>query len=135
VSRKRSARTKGGFRSGYEERIYNNAQGRRQELAYEPSDAILFYTKPAKRARYIPDFVLGNGVLVESKGRLTVTDRQKMLNVKESNPGVDIRFLFQRASNRITRSPNSMTYWQWAEKHGFRWYEGENIPDEWYDNE
>lgn len=131
---KRSARTKQGFRSGYEERIYKNAIGHRQELAYEPSDSVLYYVKPAKKSRYIPDFVLKNGVIVESKGRLTAVDRQKMLQVKACNPEVDIRFLFQRANNRITRSPNSMTYWEWAEKHGFRWSEGEHIPEEWFES-
>lgn len=130
---KRSARTKGGFRSGYEERIYENAQRHRRELAYEPSDATLYYTKPAKRSRYIPDFVLPNGVIVESKGRLTATDRAKMSQVKKDNPEVDIRFLFQRGHNRITRSKNSMTYIEWAEKHGFICAVGEEIPEEWYD--
>ena len=122
-----------GFRSGYEERIYNNAVDHQRELAYEPKDSTLHYTKPARRAKYIPDFVLKNGIIVESKGRLTATDRAKMLQVKADNPESDIRFLFQRANNRITRSPNSMTYWQWAEKHDFRWYEGDNIPQEWFD--
>lgn len=133
MSRRFRGKTKNGFRSGFEERIYNNAVGRGQKLAYEPPDATLYYTKPARRTRYIPDFVLPNGVIVESKGRLTSVDRAKMLDVSKCNPEVDIRFLFQRANNRITRSPNSMTYWQWADKHGFRWSEGDVIPEEWYE--
>lgn len=129
----KSYRTKSGFRSGYEERVYNNAIGRKRELAFEPSEATLHYTKPARRARYIPDFVLPNGIIVETKGRLTAEDRAKMLNVKRDNPEADIRFLFMRSRQRTTKSKNSLTYEEWAEKHGFPWSIGETIPDEWWD--
>lgn len=128
----RSSRTKRGFRSGYEERVYDNAVGRKRELDFEPTDAVIHYTKPARNARYHPDFRLPNGVLVETKGRFTAEDRAKMLNVMRDNPTSDIRFLFMRANQRITRSKNSMTYEQWAEKHGFRWSIGEEIPEEWW---
>lgn len=126
-------KNKNGFRSGYEERVYNNAISHGRQLDFERSDTILRYTKPARTARYIPDFVLPNGVLVETKGRLTSEDRTKMLNVKRDNPEADIRFLFQRANRHITKSPNSMTYEQWAEKHNFRWSVGDNIPEEWFE--
>lgn len=125
---------KNGFRSGYEERVYNNAVSGKRKLAYEPSDSTLYYVKPARRSRYIPDFVLlSNGVIVETKGRFTATDRAKMLNVARDNPEADIRLLFQRGGQRITRSKNSMTYEEWADKHGFIWAVGEHIPEEWYD--
>lgn len=116
------------FRSGFEKTVYERAFG---ELAFEPADALIYYTKPARKSRYIPDFVLANGVIVETKGRLTQPDRAKMLNVVRDNPDLDIRFVFQRAGNRITRSKNSLTYWQWAEKHGFPWAQG-TIPEEWW---
>lgn len=117
------------FRSKYEKRVWQNADKRRA-IDYEPQDAALHYNTPA---RYIPDFRLGNGILVECKGYLGPRDRRKMLLVKKQNPKADIRFLFQRANNRLTKSPNSMMYWQWAEKHGFPWAEGEKIPKEWFD--
>lgn len=120
------------FRSGFEKAIYESARKHGRELDFEPSDAIVSYIKPARRARYIPDFRLGNGILVESKGRLTPADRAKMLLVKSSDPALDIRFVFQRANQRITKSPNSLTYWEWAEKHGFPWSQG-TIPEEWFD--
>ncbi len=117
------------FRSKFEKRVYNNADKRRK-LDYEPADAALHYNTPA---RYFPDFRLGNGVLVECKGYFKPRDRAKMLRVKKQNPDADIRILFQRANNRITKSPNSMMYWEWAEKHGFPWAEGDTIPKEWYE--
>lgn len=117
------------FRSGFEKKIWENAKKARKKLTYESQESHLHYTLPRK---YIPDFTLSNGVVVEAKGRFTSTDRTKMLRVKLENPNVDIRLLFQRANNRLTKSPNSLTYWQWAEKHGFPWAEGERIPLDWF---
>ena len=120
------------FRSGFEKTVYDQATRGKRVLEFEPPDAIVHYVKPARKARYIPDFRLKNGILVETKGRLTQVDRAKMLNVVRDNPDLDIRFVFQRANQRITRSKNSLMYWEWAERHGFKWCEG-YIPDEWFD--
>lgn len=117
------------FRSKYEKKVYDN-RGKRK-LDYEPSFPVIVYTTSA---RYIPDFSLGNGVLVETKGYFDPRARAKMLAVARQNPELDIRFLFMRASVRLTKSKNSMTYGQWASKHGFIWSEGEHIPEEWYNN-
>lgn len=116
------------FRSKFEKAIYEHAQEHQRPIEYEPTCPAVHYTAPA---RYIPDFRLPNGILVESKGYLSARDRRKMLLVNRANPELDIRFVFQRANNRLTKSHNSMTYWQWAEKHGFKWDEG-TIPEEWF---
>lgn len=115
------------FRSKFEKKVYENAgKGR---VAYEPTTPVIVYTTSS---RYIPDFALPNGVLVESKGYFDPRARAKMLAVARQNPELDIRILFQRASNRLTKSKNSITYGQWATKHGFPWHEGDSIPEEWY---
>ena len=119
------------FRSGFEKAVYEHATGHKRKLDFEPSDVVCRYVKPSRSARYIPDFRLPNGVLVETKGRFPYPDRAKMLLVRESNPELDIRLVFQRANNRLTKSKNSMTYWEWADKHGFIWAEG-TIPEEWW---
>jgi len=116
------------FRSKFEKRVYEN-RGER-ELDYEPSSPVIIYTTTA---RYTPDFALGNGVLVESKGYFDPKSRAKMARVKRQYPELDIRMLFQRASNRISKSPRSLTYGEWATKHGFPWHEGDMIPNDWYD--
>ena len=123
------------FRSGYEKKIYEQAISLGRQLVFEPPDAVVRYNIPTRTARYIVDFRLDSGILVESKGRLTAKDRAKMLLVKADNPGLDIRFLFQRANNRITKSPKSLTYGEWATKHGFPWSEGTHIPEEWFNIE
>ena len=115
------------FRSKYEKRVYEN-RGKRK-LDYEPQTPAIVYTTSA---RYIPDFALGNGVLVECKGYFDPRARAKMLAVKRQHPELDIRILFMRANTRLTKSKNSLMYWQWAEKHGFIWDEGDTIPEEWY---
>ncbi|MAZ33848.1 MAG: putative endonuclease I [Prokaryotic dsDNA virus sp.] len=117
------------FRSKFEKKIWNNAKKSKRKIEYEPQDSHLSYTLSRK---YIPDFRLPNGILVEAKGRFTSQDRTKMLRVQLENPGLDIRLLFQRANNRLTKSPNSLMYWQWAERHGFEWAEGETIPAQWW---
>jgi hypothetical protein len=116
------------FRSKFEKRVWENTEGH-TGIEYEPHKPLVEYST---KARYIPDFKLPNGVLVECKGYFNSRDRAKMLKVKKQNPCLDIRMLFQRASNRITKSPNSLTYGEWASKHGFPWSEGDTIPEEWY---
>lgn len=120
------------FRSGFEERVYHDAtEGFRKELVFEPRDAHLYYTQSS---RYIPDFRLPNGILIECKGRFTARDRGKMLRVKRDNPFADIRFVFQRANNRLTSAKSSITYGEWADKHGFKWSSG-FIPLEWFEED
>jgi len=117
------------FRSKFEKAVYEHAKKHKRKVEYEPSCPSIYYTTTA---RYIPDFALPNGVLIESKGYFSSRDRRKMLQVARDNPELDIRFVFQRANNRLTKSPNSMTYAQWAERHGFKWSE-HSIPEDWYD--
>lgn len=115
------------FRSSYEKRIWDNLPNK-AGVTYEPADGKLRYFLPRN---YVPDFVLPNGIIVEAKGYFKSADRTKMIAVRKQNPDADIRFLFQRANNRLTKSPNSRMYWQWCEQHGFQWAEGDSIPTEW----
>jgi len=79
---------------------------------------------------YTPDFLLPNGVYLETKGELTEQDRRKMKAVKKQNPELDIRFVFQAPYNKLYKGAKS-TYAQWAEKHGFQWAHYSSIPIEW----
>jgi hypothetical protein len=49
--------------------------------------------------------------------------------VKEANPELDIRLLFQTPNNKITKASKT-TYADWADKHGYMWAAKE-IPAEW----
>lgn len=83
-------------------------------------------------AVYTPDFILPSGVIVETKGLFDSDDRRKMVAVKEQHPHLDIRLCFMKADVKLSRAPKSLTYWQWAERHGFLWCEG-HIPTTWFD--
>jgi hypothetical protein len=79
---------------------------------------------------YTPDFTLPNGVLLEVKGYLRPQDRRKMRAVKDCNPGIDIRFVFQKANKPISKGSKT-TYADWCDKYGFMYCEGPEVPEEW----
>lgn len=122
---KRNAVRSSGCRSRLEEQVQADLKARGVTFSYE-SERLRYVLKPKT---YVPDFVLANGVIIEVKGYLTSEDRQKMIAVKEANPGRRICFLFGRAANRLNKLSKT-TYSRWAEDHGFSWAEGK-IPEEW----
>jgi hypothetical protein len=91
------------------------------------------YVIPESDHKYIPDFVLpkrdGTDMLIETKGELTLDNRKKHLLIKNQYPEIDIRFIFQRAINKI-RPGSKTTYAIWAEKNGFQWAD-KKFPDVW----
>lgn len=114
------------FKSKFEYYVYNTARASRKRLEYEPKSALIDYTIAF---RYQPDFVLPNGIIIEAKGRLDVWDRRKMVAVKAQHPDLDIRFVFQKASMKLSRA--GKTYGEWADTYGFPWADG-MIPLEWF---
>jgi hypothetical protein len=78
---------------------------------------------------YNPDFTIGNGVILETQGWLTEQDRIKMLAVKEQNPDLDIRYVFQAPNNKIPET--GQTYAEWASSNGIQWAPFYAIPIEW----
>lgn len=85
--------------------------------------------------KYIPDFVLPNGVILEVKGKFMLEDRKKHLFIKKQHPEHDIRFVFQAPNNKLHKG-GRMTYAEWCERYGFRWCKlSDGIPKEWLDNQ
>lgn len=125
-SDKRKAAQKEGYRSHFEKEIADAAIEEGIEFEYEPKDSVIEWTPKSKK--YLPDFVLRNGIIIEAKGRLTQADRAKLVRIKELYPELDIRLVFQ-FDNKL--SPKSKTrYSTWAQKHGFL-YAMKSIPKEW----
>ncbi len=114
------------YRSKFEAGIAASLEQRSVPFSYEP--IVLDYVIQAK---YKPDLILGNGIVVELKGFFSAQDRRKMLCVKEQHPDLDIRMCFQNAKDKISRAKKSITYGAWASRHGFKWASG-TIPEEWY---
>ena len=115
-----------GFRSGLEEALSEQLRSLGVEPKYE--SVKIEYTD-TRVHKYTPDFQLPNGIIVESKGYFTSQDRKKHLLVQEQYPPLDVRFVFTRANNRLTRK-STTTYAMWCRKHGFKFAE-QLIPTSW----
>ena len=113
------------FRSKLEERIADLLEG--LGVSYEYENEKLSYTI---EHTYTPDFKLPNYIYLEAKGYWAPEDRRKILNVKKSNPEVDLRMVFQSPYNKISKKSKT-TYAQWCEKHDIPWSHFHDIPIDW----
>lgn len=113
-------------RSGFESGFIADLNARGVKYEYEP-DKVPYVIEH----NYIPDFRLSNGIYIETKGNLTVKDRVKTLAVIKQNKGIDLRFCFQRANNKLYRGSKT-TYGEWCDKNEIKWCEGV-IPQSWID--
>jgi hypothetical protein len=117
---------KHGYRSGLEETIAKDLKEAGISFLYE--DKKITYQVNQVRT-YTPDFILPNGIIIETKGRFVVDDRMKHLMIREQYPHLDLRFVFSNSRNKI-RKGSKITYGDWCTKHGFL-YADKRIPDEW----
>jgi hypothetical protein len=76
------------FRSGLEEKVADLLVNLGVKYEYESTKVPYIL-----QCNYTPDFLLPNGVYLETKGQLTEEDRRKMKAVKAANPELDIRFV------------------------------------------
>jgi hypothetical protein len=127
TSERRSHAITNGYRSGLEERVGQELTAAGVSYTYE--EQVIRYVKPERPARYTPDFVLENGVIVETKGRFLTADRQKHLLVKHQHPELDIRFVFSNSRQRISKQSKT-TYADWCRKNGFQ-FADVSVPDQW----
>lgn len=119
----------GNFRSKSEERFAGHLNDLGVTYEYEPKDKKLSYAIE-RTAYYQPDFVVdGWPFIIEVKGYFPSSDRAKYLRVRASNPKTDIRFVFDRASTKLSKTSKT-TYADWCDKHGFKWCE-KIIPPNW----
>lgn len=118
---------KHGWRSGLEEKV--GAFIDKHGVGFEFEETTLRYEVPARLARYTADFILPNGIIIETKGRWVTADRQKMALVKEQHPDLDIRMVFSRSATKISKTSKT-TYAMWCVKHGFL-YADKFPPLEW----
>jgi hypothetical protein len=116
-----------GFRSGLEGKVAKQLEVLGVKVEYETTK--VKYVIPESLHTYTPDFVLPNGIVVETKGRFVVADRKKHLLIKQQHPDLDIRFVFQNSKNKITKGSKT-TYADWCIKNGFQ-YADKEIPDKW----
>lgn len=118
---------KGTYRSGLEESVNDQLQGHNINGLYE--QYYLNYTVPASDHRYTPDFILPNGIIIETKGVWDAEDRKKHLLIKSQHPDLDIRFVFTRSKSPLYKGSKT-TYGSFCEKNGIK-YADKKIPEEW----
>jgi len=123
----RETALKNGYRSGLEEVNAEYLKECGVKVQYEEHKVHFMY--PPRDAKYTPDWVLPNGIVVETKGRFMVADRKKHLIIKTQHPELDIRFVFSNPKSKISKGSKT-TYAMWCEKHGFA-YDKQLIPEEW----
>ena len=116
------------FRSNFESRVASALTEAGVTWHYE--DTCLKFIQPATKRRYTPDFLLGNGLILEVKGRLTASDRKKHKLIREQYPDLDLRFVFLNPYNRLYKG-SPTTYAEWADKLGIEWCKGPEVPQEW----
>ena len=126
-SSQRAVGLKHGFRSGLEEKIAAELKAWGIDPRFE--SVTIEYLKPERTAKYTPDFVLPNGIIVETKGRFVTADRQKHILIKQQKPDLDIRFVFSNSRGRISKK-SATTYAMWCERYGFK-YADKSIPKGW----
>jgi hypothetical protein len=116
-----------GYRSGLEEKVAKQLEDLGIDAEYEKHK--IKYTIPESVHTYTPDFVLPNGIVIETKGRFLLSDRKKHLLLKDQKPEHDIRFVFTNSSVKINKGSKT-TYADWCNKHGFL-YADKLIPEAW----
>ena len=123
----RDIRKVGAFRSGLEDNISKQLEGKGIKFNYELWK--IPYVVPASNHVYTPDFLLPNGIFIETKGLWESDDRRKHLLIREQFPELDIRLVFSSSRTKLYKgSPTS--YGEWCEKHDIL-FADKLIPVEW----
>jgi|TARA_R100001460_G_scaffold64826_2_gene105136 hypothetical protein len=117
---------KNGYRSGLEHKLSLYLKSLKYKFTYE---TIKIEWQDLAYRTYTPDFILKNGIIIETKGRFIAADRRKHLAIKKQHPSLDIRFVFENSRNKLRKGAKS-TYAQWCIKYGFRYYD-RIIPEDW----
>lgn len=112
-------RAETGYRSKSEvtvSKLIQELAGKNGKVLYEKVALPFSYTV---NKTYIPDFVIPNkAMFIEVKGLFSQEDRTKMLLVKEAYPHLDIRMVFDKPQNKLSRTSKG-TYASWCERNGF----------------
>ena len=117
----------GAYRSGLEQKVSDQLEAKNVKFMYE--EWSIPYVVPASNHKYTPDYILPNGIIVETKGLWEIDDRKKMLLIKEAYPELDIRMVFSSSRTKLYKgSPTS--YGEFCEKHGIA-FADKLIPTEW----
>ena len=128
-SKVRQRALKAGYRSGLEENVASQLKKLGVTAEYETTK--IRYRVEEDRS-YTPDFLLPNGIYIETKGRFVAADRKKHLLIKKQRPELDIRFVFTNSKTKLSKTSKT-TYGDWCTKHGYM-YSDREVPLEWLES-
>lgn len=111
---------KAGMRSIGEVRCAADMDAKGIKYAYEHEK--LNYTI---EATYTPDFTIldSEDMLLEYKGKMTAETRKKIRAIIRCNPERKFALVFERSKNKLSSRPNSLRYWEWANRYDIPWSE------------
>ena len=114
------------YRSGLEKQIAAFLQEVQTKVRYEQ---LKVEWEDLRYRTYTPDFLLDNGIIIESKGIFDSEDRHKHTCIRQQHPELDIRFIFSNAKAKLYKGAKS-TYTDWCIKNNFK-FAHRVIPQEW----
>ena len=117
---------KGRYRSGLEKEVAAYLRKTQKKVRYE---VLKVEWEDLRYRTYTPDFVLDNGIIIETKGIFDSEDRRKHREIQRQHPELDIRFVFSNAKSKLYKGAKSR-YFNWCEQHKFQWA-NRVIPEEW----
>ena len=100
----RASALKAGYRSGFEDDVAKELRSKGIKFTYE-KEKIRWVD--LKVRTYTPDFVLSNGIIIETKGRFVANDRRKHKEIAKQFPDLDIRFVFQNSRAKLYKGAKS----------------------------
>lgn len=116
------------YRSGLEDKVSDQLKNAGVDAKYEKFT--IKYTVPESSHTYTPDFVMPNGIIVETKGIFSVEDRKKHLLIQSQYPNLDIRFVFSNSKNKLYKGSKT-NYADWCTENNFQ-YADKWIPEAWF---
>ena len=117
---------KGRYRSGLEKEVAAYLRKTQKKVRYE---VLKVEWEDLRYRTYTPDFVLDNGIIIETKGIFDSEDRRKHREIQRQHPELDIRFVFSNAKAKLYKGAKSR-YFNWCEQYEFLWA-NRVIPEEW----
>jgi hypothetical protein len=117
---------KGRYRSGLEKEVAAYLRKTQKKVRYE---VLKVEWEDLRYRTYTPDFVLDNGIIIETKGIFDSDDRRKHREIQRQHPELDIRFVFSNAKAKLYKGSKSR-YFNWCDQHEFQWA-NRIIPEEW----
>ena len=114
------------YRSGLENDVAAYLKKHQKKVRYE---RLKIEWEDLRYRTYTPDFMLDNGIIIETKGIFDVEDRRKHLAVRRQHPELDIRFVFSNCKAKLYKGSKTR-YCDWCDKYEFKW-EHRVIPEAW----